>query len=209
MMRIAILLLVCSTAYADNELSLGGGSRALRSSSADAVTGDSLGIGGLGYARRLAIDAAPVALWAEAGFGWGDADGDMFETMSTQIRTYAVTAGVRASYPLHRLIDATARIDVGTARTSLAVSEGMAKVSDSGWGALAQGALGADLFASRSPVFSLGMRLELGYTQATGIGLTPRPDSQADTLKLATAEASIGHLDLSGPFFAISALAQF
>jgi hypothetical protein len=209
MRTLLLIAMLGSTADADdNEIWLGGGSRALRSSSADAVTGDSLGVGSLGYARRLELPA-PVAVWIDAGFGWGGADGTMFQTLQTQLDTYAFTAGVRASYRLHRLVDATARVDLGTARTALALSDGMTTESDSGWGALVQGALGTDLYAARSPVFALGVRVELGYTRATGVALAPRADMPSDTLKIATTQASIGHLDLSGPFLVVSALTRF
>ncbi len=206
-MRAAIIILfAASTAHADgNELWFGGGSRALRSASADAVTADSLDIGALGYARALDLDVPRIAIAAETGFSWGTASGTMFQTLDTKISTQAFFVGARARYPLHRMIDATARLDVGSARAALAVASG----SDSGWGAMAQGALGLDLYAARSPEFGLGLRTELGYVATTAIAMTPRADQPRDTLQLQMADASIGHLDLSGPWFAISVIGTF
>ena len=61
-MRAIVLLLVCSTAYAGTELSVGSSDRALRSSSADAVTGDSLTGGQLGLAHQLHIDLPGITI---------------------------------------------------------------------------------------------------------------------------------------------------
>ena len=204
---IIMVLFAASAAHADgNEITAGGGSRALRSTSADAVTSDSLGMGALGYAHALDIGPVPrLALWAEAGFDWGSADGTMFQTMTTHVTSQMFVAGVRAHYTLHRLIDATARLDLGTARAALSIDS----ASDSGWGAVAQGALGVDLYAEHTPSFGIGLRAELGYTATSAVALTPHTDSPSDTLKLQMTDASIGHLDLSGPWFAVSLIATF
>ena len=206
MRTLIILLIATATAHADgNELWFGGGTRALRSTSADAVTSDSLGIGALGYEHALPVEIPRVALWAEAGFSWGAADGNMFQTLKTHLDTQLFVVGARAHYRLHRLIDATARVDLGTARTALWVND----ASDAGWAAVAQGAVGLDLFAARSPGFGIGLRAELGYTATSGVALTPHSDQQGDTLQLKMAGASIGHLDLSGPWLAISLIGAF
>jgi len=205
MRTILLLLLLTHTAYADDQIWIGGGSRALRSASADAVTGDSLAMGTLGYAHALAVDVPGVALWAEAGFGWGDADGKMFQTMDTHIGTQMFLVGGRAHYALARIVDATARVDVGTAHTSLDV----VNLSDAGWGAVAQGALGIDVYAGRLPQFSLGLRTELGYTFASGVALTPHPEVPDGTIRIDMNAASVGKLDLSGRFFAISLVGAF
>jgi hypothetical protein len=202
----SLLLCAAATAHADgNELWFGGGSRALRSASADAVTSDSLAIGAFGYAHALEVAIPRMAVWVEAGFGWGSASGMMFQSMQTHVGTQAFMIGGRAHYALHRLIDATARFDVGTARTSLSIDD----ASDSGWGETAYGAVGFDFFAERTEKLAIGLRLELGYTAATPVALTPRAEQSGDTLKIAMAEASIGHLDLGGPTFAVSLVAGF
>jgi hypothetical protein len=207
-MRTALiaLILMTATAHADsNELWFGGGSRALRSTSADAVTSDSLGIGALGYEHALPVDIPRIALWAEAGFAWGSADGTMFQALTTHLSTQMFVVGARAHYRLHRLVDVTTRLDLGTARTALWVNN----ASDAGWAAVAQSALGVDLFASRQPAFGIGVRAELGYTITSSVALTPHSDQSSDTLQLKMADASIGHLDLSGPWFAVSLIGAF
>ena len=79
-------------AHADptpNELSFGGTARALRSSSANALTADNLAGITLGAARDLGIlDGGPLpglSLWAEAGLAATSADGTMFQSLSTSI----------------------------------------------------------------------------------------------------------------------------
>jgi hypothetical protein len=215
-MRTAILtafaLCAAPTARADhNELSAGFGTRALRSSSADAVTADSLGTGGLAYARELGIVAVPgLELWAEAGLDWGRASGTMFQTVSTQVGSDALVVGARARHALHELVRATARLDVRATRASLSLDDGSGHTaSDAGWGGVVQGALGLELFATRSRAFAFGLRAELGYAVTSSVALSPHPDSHDDTLKLQMTDASIGHLDLGGPSFTLALVGGF
>src|SRR5512133_3067751 len=78
-----VLLLLGSTAHADDanndEIWIGGGVRALHATSANALTGDSLGGSSFGYARDLGLPTVPgLALWAEAGMSVGGANGMLF-----------------------------------------------------------------------------------------------------------------------------------
>jgi len=222
-MRAAISLLLAAataavtatpTAHADtnrDELWIGGGARALRSSSANALTGDNLAGTSFGLARDLDIALVPkLAVWAEAGMTTGDASGTMFQTLSTEINALGLTGGLRARYQLHRLIAASARLDLGAQRASLAISDRAGgSASDHGWGAMAQGSAALDLFAvARSP-FGIGLRAELGYVMAQAISLTAHRDVTSDTLMLPMTEVGLGHLDLSGPTFALSLVGQF
>jgi hypothetical protein len=213
-MRIALaLLLVSSTAYAErNELSYGGGFRALHSSSANAVTEDSLAGGQLGYARSLDLPILPdVQLWAEAGFGWGGTDGMMFQTLSTEVSSINFTAGGRARYELHRLAVASAHIDLGTARAAFSLRDDAGHTaSDHGWGALTNVGAALDLFAIRSKRFALGLRVDFGYVYASGIDLVATPESSSDgTLQLQMTAAGLGSLDLSGATFNAGLVSTF
>src|SRR4051794_13146903 len=98
MRTILLLLLAAHTAYADDQIWVGGGERALRSTSGDAVTADGLAIGSLGYAHAVVLDVPGIRVWGEAGFSWGAADGTMFQTMDTHVSTQMFTAGARAQY---------------------------------------------------------------------------------------------------------------
>jgi len=213
-MRIAIALVLLTTlAHAgDNEVSVGFSDRALRTSSANAVTRDSLAGGTLGYARG--IDVAPLpglSLRAEGNFAWGEADGVMFQALGTELRTLAFTVGARAVYELVPHIVASARLDVGAARAALAIRDDAGhSARDNGWGALTQAALGLDLYALYRPRLTLGFRFELGYIATTSIGMTATPDSSSDdTLQLQMTAASLGGLNLSGPVLAGSFVSQF
>src|SRR5215510_6575447 len=101
-MRIPAILTLCAAAataaHADpnrNELSLGGNIRALRSSSANALTGDNLSGVSIGAARDLGLSPLPdVSLWAEAGLVADAADGTVFQAMSTAIGEIALTGGL-------------------------------------------------------------------------------------------------------------------
>lgn len=213
-MRIAIaLLLLSSTAYAErNEVSYGGGFRTLHSSSANAVTDDSLGGGQLAYAHALDIPIFPdIELWAEAGFGWAGTEGTMFRTLSTDVSTLSFTAGGRARYELHRLAVANAHIDLGTARAAFALRDDAGHTaSDHGWGAVTSVGAALDLFAIRSKRFALGLRVDFGYVYASGIDLVATPESSSDgTLQLQMTAAGLGSLDLSGSTFSLSAVSTF
>jgi len=202
-----------TAAHADtnrDELWIGGGGRALRSSSANALTDDNLSGSSFGYARDLGLAVRPgLALWAEAGLATGSADGTMFQTLSTEISTLGLTGGLRARYQLHRLIAASARLALGAQRASVAISSSGGSASDHGWGAMASAGAALDLFAVARPPFGFGVRAELGYVAAQAIGLTARRDSPDDVLMLAMDEVTLGGLDLSGPTFAISLVGQF
>lgn len=197
-----------------NELSIGGTARALRSPSANAVTGDNLAGLTLGAAHDIGSlgIALPgdLHLWAEAGLSATSADGTMFQSLSTQLGEVGLTAGIAARYPLHRLVTASARVALGAQRARFSITDPAgAYASDHGWGAIAQAGAALDLVATARHQFGLGVRFELGYVAARGIALTPRRDRSDDTIPLAMTELSLGHLDLGGPTFAISALGQF
>ncbi|MDX2086721.1 MAG: hypothetical protein SFX73_02670 [Kofleriaceae bacterium] len=210
--RLAVLLAVLSaTAYAGNrnELTLGGGTRALRSNSANAVTDESLGNGNLTYGRRIDIELIPrLETWVTGGFHWGGTDGALFQ-MSTEIDTLGFTAGGRLRYLLHPNLAVAARLDLGTARTALAIDGAGHRVSDSGWGGTFGGAVGVDAYAIAHRTFSFGARIELGYVAMTSPALSPREDQDDTMIHLDAQQASIGHLDLGGRYFSFSMLGTF
>ena len=203
------------TAHADtnhDELWLGGGTRALRTPSANALTGNNLAGASLGYARDLGVTIAGVpglAVWAEAGMTTGAANGTMFQTMSTELGALGFTGGLRARYALHRLVAASARAALGAQRVDVEITDHAASASDHGWGTIASVGAALDLFAvARSP-FGVGVRAEVGYVMAQAIELTPRGESSGDALRLPMSELPLGSLDLSGPTFAVSLVGQF
>jgi hypothetical protein len=221
-MRTTILLAilaVASPAIADddsshaNEVTLGGSTRGLRSHSAEAFTGDDLGGGALMYARELFQLPIPgLGVWAEAGLAWGSSDGTMFQTMTTEIDTFELRAGGRLRYQVLRRLAIGGRLDVGSARASASIvpSSG-ATLSDARWGALASVAATADIYAIATSRITLGLRVEVGYDQASAVALHAHASSSAssDTILLPMMDASLGHLDLSGPSLAISAIGRF
>jgi hypothetical protein len=210
----ATAAVIAPSAHADtnrDELWIGGGTRTLASASANALTSDNLSGTSLGLARDLDIAVLPrMTVWAEAGLTTGDANGVMFQSLFTEISALGLTGGLRARYQLHRLIAASARLDLGAQRASLAISDHAgSSASDHGWGAMAQASASLDLFAVARPPFGIGLRAELGYVIAQAISLTAHRDASSDTLMLPMTEVGLGHLDLSGPTFALSLVGQF
>ncbi len=204
-----------ATAHADtnrDELWFGGGTRALRTPSANALTADNLDGASFGYARDLGVGVASLpglAVWAEAGMTTGSAKGTMFQTMATDLGALGFTGGLRVRYPLHRLIAASVRAELGAQRVDLGITDHASSASDNGWGTIGAAGVALDGFALARPPFGIGVRAELGYVMAQAIALTPHGDDGGDALRLAMTAASLGSLDLSGPTFAVSLVGQF
>jgi len=212
MFSIILLCAAAATARAgDNELEAGGETRALRSASADALTDASLGGGHFAYARSFGELAPGLELWLGGGLDFGGAGGTMFQTLTTTIGTFEILATARVRYRLYDHLLATARVSAGSTRTSLEIDDGMGSdLSDARWGAIVRGAVGIDLAAREHETWSMALRAELGYARATAPELVLQPSTPDDgTLRLPMTESAIGHLDLSGPFAAISLVCQF
>ena len=213
MRSLVVLVLLTATAHAgNNELSFTESTRALRTSSANAVTDDSLASFGFIYARNLGSGFVPhLELWTQATYQRGSADGLMFQTLSTELRTHAFMVGGQLRYELRRRIVASARLDIGTTRAALAIRDEMGhSASDHGWGAMTAGALALDFYAYRGPSFAMGLRIEAGAVATSSVPLTATPDSGSkDTLQLEMTAASLGSLNLSGPSLAFAFLGQF
>jgi hypothetical protein len=209
----AAVAATAAAAHADpnrNELSIGGNARALRSASADAVTGGNLSGVSIGAARDLGLPLLPgLSLWAEAGLSTGAVDGTMFQTVATEIGELGLTGGLAARYRLHRLITASARAGFGAQRTSLRIGGSPSTQSGSAWGAVAQAGAALDLFATSRPPFGIGVRVELGYVATQAVGLTLHRDATGLPAPIGVTESMPGHLDLGGPSFAVSLLGQF
>ena len=206
-----------STANATHhdEVSLGATARALRSPSANALTGANLSGVSVGVARDLGHDLGAsllpgLTLWAEAGLVTGSTDGTMFQSLSTSIDELGLTAGLAARYRLHRRITAGARVGFGAQRARVAITDGTgATAYDHGWGTMASAAAALDVFFTTSPHLGLGLRVEAGYVAAQGIALTLHTDGPGDAIPLAMTAFPFGHLDLSGPSAGVSLLGQF
>jgi hypothetical protein len=215
MRAVLILLLLAGTASADvhHEAFVGSHVRALRSSSANALTDDSITGPVFGYAYRLPLDVMPkLDLWGTGTFTFGFVDGQMFQTLTTHVSSLQMTAGVRARYPLWRkYVVANARLDLGAQRASMSL-EDMAghDARDTGWGAVSTAALGLELNPLALRSVAVGFRAELGYVATQGIGLTAKSDgAPEDTIELDRMAASIGHLDIGGRYFSFTLMARF
>jgi hypothetical protein len=194
----------------DNAIWIGPTNRALRTTSADAVTKDSLVGGELGYSRALGMTLPHgLALAADATFDWGGADGTMFQSITTRLDTLSMMVGGRLRYPVHNRVVATARLGIGMARAALDIHDADSHTAtDHGWGATSMASLAVDLRAYAGPDFSLGVRFELGYVGAAPITMRGNAPHSADTLTLMMDSASLGSLNLSGPVFAVSAVTE-
>jgi hypothetical protein len=206
---LVLALAIPASAAPNDEVSVGGTTRSLRSASANALTDANLGGAAFGYARELVALGPDLAVWAEAGMTIDEARGEMFQVLDTRLGVIDLTGGVRARYRLHRLIAASARLDAGAQRTAVRISGGGGVASDTAWGALASAALAVDLLAVAGPRFGLGVRAELGYLRVQARSIALHSDTGGDALQLPLMDAALGHLDLSGPTFGVSLVGQF
>jgi hypothetical protein len=197
-MRIALALLLVSTAaHADTEISLGTDVRALRTSSANALTDDSLWGGHVMIARELRPN-----LWVTGAANIGGATGTMFE-MSTSVLQESFSAGVRGRYPIAGPVAAIAHADLGVSNTDIKLEDpSYQTLSDHAWAPLATGALGIEVGSH--------FRFELGYVACASVELTAKTHPPDDgTIRLPMTQASLGSLDLSGKYASASWLVRF
>jgi hypothetical protein len=213
-----VLSLLCLTVSAAparaetnrHELWIGGSARALRSPSANALTDANLSGSSVGYAHDLGISLVPgSAIWLEASLTTGTADGTMFQSLTTELASFDLTGGLRARYALHRLIVASARVDLGAQRVRVDIAGAGTSASDHSWGPVASAGAALDLFAKASAPFGIGMRVELGYVLAPGVSLTPQREVSDDMILLPSTAFALGKLDLGGPSFTASLVGQF
>ena len=215
MRALLILILITGTASADtnHEAMFGSHIRSLRSSSANALTDESLTGAVFGYGYRLPIDVMrKLELWATGMVAGSGVEGEMFQTLSTHMWNAQFTGGVRARYDLWRgFVVANARLDLGAQRLSMSLEDKMGhEAHDTAWGALSTAALGLELNPLVRRSFGLGLRAEFGYVFAQAIGMTARSDgAPEDTIELDRMAASIGHLDASGRYFSFTILGRF
>ncbi|CAN5870750.1 hypothetical protein BH11MYX2_BH11MYX2_23570 [soil metagenome] len=194
----------------DNAVSIGSFTRALRSNSANAISGDDLGGVHMTLERDVGHDLGiallpKLELWATATWEYGTVDGTMFQTITTEGTTHILTLGGRARYAIRSWAAVSARVDAGAQHTGLALEEGGMTARDHAWGSVATTAIGAEILA----VKHIGLRFEMGYLAASGVALAPAADKDSNMLQLSTAQASIGQLDLGGRFVTVSLLGAF
>lgn len=196
-MRSALLIvLASSTAFADTEIGLGTDVRALHSSSANALTDDSLFGGHVVVAHALLPDLFVTGSASIAGV-----TGTMFE-MSTSVLQESFTAGAYGRYHLRGPLSAIAHAELGLSNTDIKLEDpSYQTLSDHAWAPLAAGAVGLEL---------RWFRFEVGYVACAPVELTAKTHPPDDgTIRLPMTQASLGSLDLSGKYASISWLVRF
>ena len=205
-MRIALALLLATTAaHADTELGLGTDVRALHSSSANALTDDSLFGGHVMVAHALLPN-----LFVTGSANIAGATGTMFE-MSTRIFQESFSAGVRGRYHLAGPFSAIAHAQLGLSNTDIKLEDpSYQTLSDHAWAPLAAGALGIELGGRVDRRAEMAFRFEVGYVACAPVELTAKsPPAEDGRIRLPMSPAGLGSLDLSGKYVSISWLVRF
>ena len=197
-MRIVLLIvLASSTAFADTGVGLGTDVRALHSSSANALTDDSLWGGHVMVAHAVLPD-----VFVTGAAGIAGATGTMFE-MSTSVLQESFSAGVRGRYHLRGPLWAIAHAQLGLSNTDIKLEDSSYQtLSDHAWAPFASGSLGVEV--------GRHFLVELGYVACVPVELTAKSHPPDDgTIRLPMTQASLGSLDLSGKYASISWLVNF
>ena len=214
-MRVLLVLaLLAGTAHADvdHEILIGSHIRSLHTSSANALTDDSLAGPVFGYAYRLPLHLPKLQLWGTGTLLIGIGDGEMFQTLETSINTLQMSGGLLARYALWRnFLVANARLDLGAQRIDVSLEDMDDHVArDTGWGATSTAAIGLELNPLAFRSFGFGFRIEYGYTVNQGIELTAKSKgAPEDTIELDRMAASLGHLDLGGRYLSFTVTTRF
>jgi hypothetical protein len=223
---VALVAAPAARAETHDEIAVGGTARALRSASANAVTGDDLAGAAIWAARDIGHDLGlelgdplgddprggplrRLTVWAGAGVEMTSARGTMFQSLSTRIEELAITGGLAVRYRIHRVVAAGARLAIGAERARLAITDRSATADDHGWTAIASTTAAVDVTPLALSRFGLGVRAELGYVFSRGVALTPRIERDGDAMPLPATEVSIGRLDLGGPSATLALLGRF
>lgn len=222
---IAALFVCCSIAVAPRahadrlELGIGSTSRFTHADSVLAVHESR----STGFSMDAAYRWASIAgfdLLADASFDTDTAWATTFQRMYTASTTQVALVGVRVRRPLAYAASAHARFALGATRVGIEIADldGRSQVADHGHGTSAYLGAGIDCvplrprFASGREVFSLGVRVELGYMAMTSVGFSaesPDPDMPEGTIEIPARAAGLGHLDLSALTLRLALVARF
>lgn len=211
---------VASRAHADRlELGIGSTSRFTHADSVLAVH-DSRSTG---FSMDTAFRWASFAgfdLLADASFDTDTAWATTFQRMHTATTTQVVLLGVRVRRSLPYAASAHARLALGATRLGLQIDDldGRSQVADHGRATSAYIGAGIDCvplrprMANGREMFSLGVRVELGYLATTAVGFSaesPDPDMPDGTIEIPARAASLGDLDMSALTLRLALVARF
>jgi hypothetical protein len=211
---------VASRAHADRlELGIGSTSRFTHADSVLAVH-DSRSTG---FSMDAAFRWASIAgfdLLVDASFDTDTAWATTFQRMYTASTTQTVLLGLRVRRPLPYAATVHARLALGATRLGIEIDDldGSSHVADHGNGTSAYLGAGIDCvplhprMASGREMFSLGVRVELGYLAMTTVGFSaesPDPGMPEGTIEIPARAAALGHLDMSALTLRLALIARF
>lgn len=159
-------------------------------------------------------------LLADASFDTDTAWATTFQRMHTATTTQVVMLGLRVRRPLPLAASAHARLALGATRLGIEIDDldGRSHIADHGRGASAYLGAGIDCvplrprMASGREMFSLGVRVELGYLAMTAVGLSAEsPDSGMPdgTIEIPARATALGDLDMSALTLHLALIARF
>jgi hypothetical protein len=132
----------------------------------------------------------------------GQASGLIFNSLGTQVDQLAFTGGARLDLAVWRGFGASAKLDLGAARTAVVIGDNlgaMAPVDDSAWGFLGAATLGVKYDGVVRGHYTIGLAFDVGYTVAAPVALHAYPRSRPEEeLSISTMYTGLGALDTRG-----------
>jgi hypothetical protein len=187
-----VLLATSEATARELELSGGGGSVLVASSSIDAVSASPvIPLGGVGLALELS------AWWLELRWEHGSTSARDFQALDASFALDQLTAGVRWPKQLRPWLAAYARASVGAAHGRL----GFGSAADGAWGLVAAAAAGLEAHAFGA----FHVRVEAGLLLASDLPFAARPADGA----LPVLAAPLGSINPSGLTFRAELVVRF
>lgn len=220
MMTMTACLLASTAASANNELAVRVSNQFVDDKALSAFGGArDLVQAEVDYSRALRY-LGRAAIWADVSWTIGQRSGTLLGAFDTSLLVQQITAGMRLTLPLWARVPwlvPELRVEVGAliGEMTLTAPEGGA-ASDWRAGFTGLALAGVEILLPRAWMrrgarsgVTAGVVIEGGYTYATRLAFTLKPDAGGDTLRMPVSGVDAGTVSLSGGLLRIGALIRF
>jgi len=217
---VAALLAAPGTASADRyEISVGTTARHLHSTTVDVVSpNDRHTMFSMTVGAELDRQLLKTGIQVELGFEAGSIEGKIYDRMRSDTTLETGTVGARLRWDLGSGLYGFGRAAIGVSRVhfELRDSFGSSFIRDRGYAGVFDTGGGFDYVLVRDKRrrkggFSMGLRLDMGYTAASPVNLEAKPGRlmQEGAISIPTTAADLGSLNTSSWNFRLALVARF